>query len=150
MLAFREYSSAVDAVNQIVGERMGINRTDHRVLEILARRGPMTAGDLAVASQLTTGAVTAVLDRLEQVGYARRIRDTHDRRRILVEETPEGTSRARQFYGPFMERSFATMAKYTAEQLEVIRDFMRDATELTAAYAATLRSQEGDGTEPAG
>src|SRR5438128_9831657 len=61
MLTFREYTSAIDAVNQIVAERMGINRTDHRVLEILNRRGPTTAGDLADASHLTTGAITAVL-----------------------------------------------------------------------------------------
>jgi DNA-binding MarR family transcriptional regulator len=142
MLAFREYTSAVDAVNQIVGEQMGINRTDHRILEILARRGPMTAGDLAHDSVLTTGAVTAVLDRLERVGYARRVRDTEDRRRVLVEETPEGRSKAMQYYGPFMQRSFETMAKYTSDQLEVVRDFMQAVTELTADYAEELRAQE--------
>src|SRR2546430_15683352 len=61
MTTFREYTSAVDAVNQIIAGRMGINRTDHRVLEIIARLGPVTAGDLAAAGHLTTGAVTAVL-----------------------------------------------------------------------------------------
>jgi DNA-binding MarR family transcriptional regulator len=141
MLAFRGYSSAVDAVNQIVAERMGINRTDHRVLEILARKGPMTAGDLAVDSHLTTGAVTTVLDRLERAGYARRIRDTEDRRRILVEETPEGRETAMQYYGPFMERSFQAMAKYKPEQLEAVHDFMRDATALTIEYGNELRAE---------
>ncbi len=150
MLAFREYSSAVDAVNQIVGERMGINRTDHRVLEILARKGPMTAGELAGDSHLTTGAVTAVLDRLERAGYARRVRDTEDRRRVLVEQTPEGSATAMQYYGPFMERSFQVMAKYTPEQLEVVRDFMRGAAELTVDYVEELRPKGADSAEPAG
>src|SRR2546421_9910341 len=86
MLTFREYTSAVDAVNQIVAERMGINRTDHRGLEILSRRGPMAAGDLAKASHLTTGAVTAVLDRLEEARDGRRCRGPEDRRRVLVGE----------------------------------------------------------------
>jgi DNA-binding MarR family transcriptional regulator len=142
MAAFREYSSAVDAVNQLVGERMGVNRTDHRVLEILARCGPMTAGELARQSHLTTGAVTAVLDRLERVEYARRLRDTEDRRRVLIEETPECRRAAMGYYGPFMRRSFEVMEKYTAEELRVVRDFMRDATALAAGYADELGAGE--------
>lgn len=147
MLAFREYSSAVDAVNQIVGERMGINRTDHRVLEILARKGPMTAGDLAAAGHLTTGAVTTVLDRLERAGYARRIRDTEDRRRVLVEQTRAGSETALQYYGPFMERSFDAMTNYTPEQLEAVRDFVRDVACLAVDYAETLRDEGASGAD---
>lgn len=145
MLVFREYTSAVDAVNQIAAERMGINRTDHRVLEILSRRGPMTAGDLAEASHLTTGAITAVLDRLERAEFARRVRDTEDRRRVLVEETPGGVQTAMRIYGPFMNRSFELMSHYNADQLTAILDFMREAAEVTTGYAKDLRSP---GDEP--
>jgi DNA-binding MarR family transcriptional regulator len=140
MTAFREYTSAVDAVNQIIAGRMGINRTDHRVLEIIARLGPVTAGDLATAGHLTTGAVTAVLDRLEDVGYVRRVRDTEDRRRVLVEQTPDGTKTAMRYYAPYMNRSFEAMAKYTADELDVIRDFMRGATAITETYVKELRA----------
>jgi len=59
-----------------------------RFLDVLQEREPLTAGELAVEAGLTTGAVTTVLDRLERAGYALRVRDTHDRRRILVELTP--------------------------------------------------------------
>jgi len=135
MLACREFTSAVDVVNQIAAERMGINRTDHRVMEILNRQGPMTAGDLAEASHLTTGAITAVLDRLERVGFARRVRDTEDRRRVLVEQTPEGTKSGMRYYGPYMNRTFETMSHYNADQLSAIRDFMREAAALTTKYA---------------
>jgi predicted ArsR family transcriptional regulator len=145
MLACREFTSAVAVVNQMIGERMSINRTDHRVLEIISRRGPMTAGDLAEASHLTTGAVTAVLDRLEEVGYVQRVRDTQDRRRVLVEQTPEGKKTGMRFYGPFMNRSFETMSHYNAEQLTTIRDFMRETAEMTTEYAKKLASA---GTEP--
>ena len=147
MTAFREYTSAVDAVNQIIGGRMGINRTDHRVLEIIARLGPITAGDLAIAGHLTTGAVTAVLDRLEDMGYVRRVRDTEDRRRVLVEQTPEGTKTAMRYYAPYMDRSFEAMAKYSADQLEVIRDFMQGATAITETYVKELRAA---GANPGG
>lgn len=146
MLAFREYTSAVDVVNQIVAEHMGINRTDHRVLEILNRKGPITAGDLAEASHLTTGAITAVLDHLERAGVARRVRDTEDRRRVLVEQTPESLRAATQYYEPLMNLSFEAMSHYNAEQLTAIRDFMREAAELTAEYAKKLGSARVEST----
>ena len=45
--------------------------------------------ELAAEAGLTTGAVTAVIDRLERAGYARRVRDDEDRRRVKVEVTPK-------------------------------------------------------------
>ncbi len=142
MLACREFTSAVDVVNQMIAERMGINRTDHRVLEILNRKGAMTAGDLATAGHLTTGAVTAVVDRLEHVGFVRRVRDTEDRRRVLVERTPESTKSGMRYYRPFMNRTFETMSHYDAEQLTAIRDFMRDAATISEEYAKELLAEE--------
>jgi DNA-binding MarR family transcriptional regulator len=126
-------------VNQIIAERMGVNRTDHRVLEVLNRRGAMTAGDLARATHLTTGAVTAVVDRLEDVGFVRRVRDTDDRRRVLIERTLESTRTAMRYYQPFMSATFESMTKYRAEELETVRDFMRGAAELSDGYAEELR-----------
>ncbi|GIP31715.1 hypothetical protein J2TS4_09250 [Paenibacillus sp. J2TS4] len=43
----------------------------------------LTAGDLAEESNLTIGAITGVIDRLEQAGFARRVKDPNDRRRSL-------------------------------------------------------------------
>ncbi len=118
MTAFREYTSAVDAVNQIIAGRMGINRTDHRVLEIIARLGahhrrrprhaPATSRP-APSPRCWTDSRTS--------GYVRRVRDTEDRRRVLVEQTPEGTKTAMRYYAPYMNRSFEAMAKYTADEL---------------------------------
>jgi DNA-binding MarR family transcriptional regulator len=149
MTACREFTSAVDVVNQMVGERMGVNRTDHRVLEILNRKGAMTAGDLAAAGHLTTGAITTVLDRLEKVGYVRRVRDTADRRRVLVEQTAEGMKTGVRYYRPFMNRTFETMSHYDAEQLTAIRDFMREAAELTEQYAQELRAAPASSSDAA-
>ena len=146
MTACRAFTSAVDLVNQMVAERMGVNRTDHRVLEILNRRGPMTAGDLARAAHLTTGAVTAVVDRLEGVGFVRRVRDTDDRRRVLIEQTLESTRTAMRYYQPFMSATFDSMTKYSAEELEVVHDFMLGAAQLSEDYAERLAA--ADSTSP--
>src|SRR5689334_19744767 len=78
---------ATDAVDEAVTVAIGVNRTDGKCIDILHQHGRMSAGELAGHSGLTTGAVTAVIDRLEGMGYVRREADPADRRRVLVELT---------------------------------------------------------------
>jgi DNA-binding MarR family transcriptional regulator len=84
----------------------------------------MTAGRLAERARLSPGAMTALLDRLEKRGFARRIRDTKDRRRVLVEVTPGLRAIAAQLYGTPDEGAGA-LAAYTTEQLEFLIGFLR-------------------------
>src|SRR5919202_4753035 len=67
-----EFQSAVDVVDEAAATRLGINRTDLRVLGVLFRRGPMAVGQLARIAGLSPGAMTVAIDRLERAGYARR------------------------------------------------------------------------------
>src|ERR1700730_14935245 len=80
-----EFQDATNAVDQAVADHLGINRTDLQCLGVVTLRGPMTAGAVAEACALTSGSVTAVLDRMERAGYLRRTSDPADRRRVLVE-----------------------------------------------------------------
>src|ERR671933_1184232 len=89
--------NATDRFDQAVADALGINRTDMRCTDVLEREGPVTAGRLAEATGLTTGAITTVIDRLERGGFARRLRDPDDRRRVLVDLTPETRKRGRSF-----------------------------------------------------
>ena len=84
----------------------------------------MTAGRLAERARLSPGAMTALLDRLEDKGLARRTRDTEDRRRVLVEVTPELRQRAEQLYGA-PEEGARELAMYSDEQLEFLIGFLR-------------------------
>jgi DNA-binding MarR family transcriptional regulator len=68
--------------------RLGVNGTDLRCLRLLQGEGVTTAGDVAREMGLTTGATTAVLDRLERRGFVRRTRDRRDRRRVTIGLTP--------------------------------------------------------------
>jgi DNA-binding MarR family transcriptional regulator len=106
-------------------ELAGLNRTQWRCLDILGTRGPMTAGQLATASHLTTGAVTAVVDHLEAAGLVRRVRDTVDRRRVIIETTDEMARRAALFYGPLVAESEHLLGGFAAGELEVITEFVR-------------------------
>src|SRR6202451_2267401 len=84
LLAQRRVGSTMQLLGQLSAERIGINVTDLNCLNIVALTGSMTAGDLARATGLTTASITGVLDRLEEGGFVRRERDSHDRRRVIV------------------------------------------------------------------
>ncbi len=64
----RETSTVTILFHQAIADRLGMNVTDHKCAGILARSGPITAGELARRTGLTTGAITGVIDRLEQAG----------------------------------------------------------------------------------
>jgi DNA-binding MarR family transcriptional regulator len=138
----RAYHVAVDQVDEAVAMCARVNRTDLRCLDILERRGPLSAGELASASGLTTGAVTTVLDRLETVGYARRERDLDDRRRVLVNVTDEVRAAARELYGPLAAAHAETYTDFSDDDLAVIRKFLRRSREVNERHAAWLRSQQ--------
>ena len=122
--AIRASQTATDAFDHAVADYVGLDRTAYRCLDILDQEGPMTAGRLAERARLSPGAMTALLDRLEKRGFARRTRDTKDRRRVLVEVTPELRRMAAQIYGTPDEGADA-LAGYTNEQLELLIGFLR-------------------------
>ena len=104
----------------------GLNRTDTRVhRHRRSRAGRITAGQLAVEARLTTGAVTAVVDRLESAGLVRRIRDTVDRRRVLVEITPRVLELMEPVFGPVAEEGYARMSTYTDAEAATILEFLQ-------------------------
>jgi DNA-binding MarR family transcriptional regulator len=70
--------------SQVVAEKVGIHSTDNECLDFLILNGPSTAGQLAELTGLTTGAVTAMIDRLEKADYVKRERDKADRRKVIV------------------------------------------------------------------
>ena len=137
--ALRTMLSAAHAHDEVVARRLGINRTDHQCMDILDQnRGLQTAGDLARATGLTTGAVTAVIDRLERAGLARRTRDDVDRRRVLVELTLHERERVAELYQPLIEATEKEMQRYSVEELEVIRDYLQRARRLVEEHAAEI------------
>lgn len=143
----RRGQTANQTFDHAVADLLGINQTDFRCVDIIQRRERITAGDLAREAGLTTGAVTAVIDRLERAGYARRIADASDRRRVLVEITPELLARTEKYYAPLAEAAYAAFENYTDEQLELVRDFHREGSEINERMAAKLREgTDGGGT----
>jgi DNA-binding MarR family transcriptional regulator len=86
-------------LDEAAAEYLGINVTDARAIDLIDQAGRITAGDLARELRLSTGAVTAIVDRLEQAGYARRVADPDDRRRVLIEVTRAVERPSADIYG---------------------------------------------------
>jgi len=137
----RAQQNTTDAFDEAVCEALGIHRTDHRCLDILERHGRMTAGKLGAATGLSSGATTALLDRLVRAGYVRRVPDAGDRRRVLVELTDEARRIAAELYGPFADEDRADLERCTDEQLAFIADFARRSRERNERHIARVRRQ---------
>lgn len=114
--AGREHSDATVIFHATVADRLGLHPTDSKAMSLLR-----------------TASVTALVDRLERRGLARRRPDPTDRRRVMVEATREGIGE----FVPFFESSRRSLGRlfepYTTKELEVILDFlMRSAVRLRA------------------
>jgi DNA-binding MarR family transcriptional regulator len=137
-LAIRASQNVSEAFDEQVAATLGINRTDLRCLDILDQRGPLTAGQLAEAMHLSTGAVTTLVDRLERAGYARRRRDTADRRRVLVELSPEVHARTEQFYEPLYHGTVRLLEGRSDRELAHMIDFLERGAAMVEAELGKL------------
>ena len=135
------YLGAATEFDDGVAKKLKLSRTDMRCLELVARHGPLTAGRLAEESGLTTGAVTFILDRLEEAGMVARRRDTEDRRRVWVELTPAAQRLLQQTQEPIQAEMRALAQRFKAEELAVVRDFMRGAKEV---FQRQVKGETGD------
>ena len=108
--ALRRLISESIATHEVVAASLGLNPTDLRCLELAGSEPEMTPTRLAELSNLTSGAVTGVLDRLERAGFVRRESDPSDRRRLLVRVDAERHAELEVQYAPLIERAVEAAA----------------------------------------
>ena len=141
--AFRAYQTSNDNFDQAIADHLGMNRTDMRCVDLIDQAGGMTAGELAKAAGLTTGAVTAVVDRLERAGLARRVADPADRRRVRIEVTPKLWELTGPLMTPFLEESQTILDDYTTEELARFSDFLERVIDVQAKHTERIRRSPG-------
>jgi DNA-binding MarR family transcriptional regulator len=150
-LAARLHQNAYDRFEDAASEYFGVNRTAMRCMDVLERAGQLTPGEIARQTGLTSGAVTALLDRLERAGWVRRLRDETDRRRIQVELTEKARQGAAEVYGPFVD-VLSEYDKYSEAELRSITRYIERGSELLLEHAARIedmrRRRDSTGTGP--
>ena len=140
----RRLQTDQDLFDELAAERLGVNRTDLRVMDVLQREGPLTAGTLAGLSGLSRPALTTAIDRLERAGYARRTRSGADRRQVRVELTRLLHDRVAEIWGPISEEVRDEFAPYTRAELELVRGFLEAALRFSERHRQRLSAERED------
>jgi DNA-binding MarR family transcriptional regulator len=135
----RRHSIAIVLFHQAVAERLGLGPTDHKCLDLLRERGAMTGSDLAAITDLTSGAITGVVARLERAGYVRREPDPHDRRQQILSPVLERMRDIQHTFGPIRKDISALLERFDTHQLTAIAEFLAGSTDLAYRHVALLR-----------
>jgi DNA-binding MarR family transcriptional regulator len=130
---FREMSTETIMFHQAVADVLGLHITDHKCLDLIRHFGAMPAGRLAELTGLTTGAVTGIIDRLEDAGYVRRTNDPKDRRRTIVEPTRNRKleRKIEVIFMPLHERMHKLLSSYSDSELAFLLDATTEFIEQT-------------------
>jgi len=145
-LALRGVGEQVALLREMIAGHFDLQRTDRMGLDFLySRGGACTAGELAKATGLTSGSTTALIDRLEKAGYAVREADRQDRRKQIVRIPRKVLADCEAVYEPIRQEMFRLWSSYSAEELELVEEFLTRSTQLHGACverAGTSRAAE--------
>ena len=139
--ALRELSTSTVLAATSIAQKVGMGSNDLKCAELLVRNGPMTAGQLAKATGLTSGAITGIVDRLEKAGWARRVDDPQDRRRVFIHPGPQDNQKtAAELYASHTKVMDLLLSDYTDEQMIFILEFVRRLTSINYEEAGKTKA----------
>lgn len=139
--AMRASQTASDTMDEAFCDFLGINRNDGRCLDAISRLGSITAGQLASELGLTTGAVTAMVDRLEAAGLLVRRRDTGDRRKVLIDMTADAQQVGIEIYGQMADATAPYIGQLSDRDLLTLISFFQATRQVNMELAETVRSR---------
>ena len=139
------YANSTAAVffHTAIAEQVGLGATEEKTLLILSG-GPLTAGEIAQKTGLTTPSVTSLIDRLERKGFVHRVRDLQDRRRVNVELDQERFAELTKVFGALQGQFDPLLEGYNDEQLSTILDFLTRMTTLSQESMAAMQRKTGE------
>jgi DNA-binding MarR family transcriptional regulator len=140
LTALRETSANSVMYSQATADRAGLHTTDMECLDHLLLRGPMTAGRLSELTGLSSGTMTALIDRLEHAGYVRRERGTRDRRQVVVVPVEEKVDRdLTPITQPLGEAVYVALQAYSEQELQLILRFLNQGNAIALQEITALR-----------
>ncbi|OKI75057.1 MarR family winged helix-turn-helix transcriptional regulator [Micromonospora sp. CB01531] len=144
----RRYSVDAQHVGHAFAGLHGLNVTDlHALIAVMDAElvgDPITPGRLGEQLNLSSGSVTALIDRLERAGHIRRDRDTADRRKVFLHYADQGAAVARSFFGPLGRRTDEVMARFSDEELAVVHRFMAEMVVSMREHRDAVRAARGE------
>ncbi len=138
-IVVRDLNEQMAHYHEAIAERLGLTLADHKAFDLVCKAGPLTAGQLAQLTNLTSGAVTGLVNRLEQAGVVRRERDPHDRRRVIIQPSPNVQSLT-PILGSLSRALMEVCSRYTEQELTTLFDFTQRL--VTILHAETDKLQQ--------
>jgi len=135
--ALRDLLLAAAAANHVIARRMGLSLTDLTALDHLLAGQPLGTGELAERLGMRSPSATAVLDRLESAGLVRRTDHPTDRRRVVVEISPEGCAQAEHAVQPLIDQLDGLAAGLTADERQLISDHLEAVARVLRRHGRT-------------
>lgn len=139
--ALRRICEQIALTRAMIASHFHLQRTDRAGLDfIFSHGGTCTAGELSKATGLTTGSTTALIDRLEEAGYAVREPDENDRRKQIVRIPQQVFAHCEALYEPIRAEMFSLWSNYSAEKLEFVAEFLTRSAQLHAECLERLKT----------
>jgi len=135
----REYSIGTVLFHQTVGQLLGVNVTDMKCLDIITLKGSASPTELAEHTALSTGATTAMIDRLESAGLVLRRPHPRDRRGTIVVLSKEAIRKLPAMFASLAKAMDALVSTYPEKELKVLDDFFAKAGVLWKEEREKLR-----------
>lgn len=142
---FRLMSSFDSLFSHAVAERVGMHQTDIETMDLLNTLGPMTAGELAERTGLTSGATTRLIDRLERAGYVRRRPDANDRRCVIIETVDENLQDLGALFAPVARGTIDLLSRFDDDEVKVILEYVRQSNAMISEFNSRLRKETAEG-----
>lgn len=130
LTAVANYGAHLTLFRNAVSEWAGLNVTDMECMRLLFLKGVATPSELARHTGLTSGATTAMLDRLENAGMIERKPNPNDRRGFLIAPAESSATKAASWFESARKAQDELISSYTAAELEIISDVFERFTKL--------------------
>ena len=128
----------VDDLSGTLASYLRLNRTDLRALKVLRQSDGVTAGELARALRVTSGATTRVIDSLVEAGHAQRQTDERDRRRTMIRITPKAERAFASALARLQDDWLRALTTYREDELPVVLRFISDYRRLVRGHSRRL------------
>ena len=146
----QRYTSTVDALTSQLRRGWGLNAHEMQAISMLWEFGRMTMTDLGRRIPLSRAAVTTLTDRLERLGYVKRVPDPSDRRRILLEVTERVEEEFARIQGHWNQRVEEYVRGLDPDAWAAVVDVLSDLRDIARDEAEELRSMSREELEKLG
>ncbi|MBC8032968.1 MAG: MarR family transcriptional regulator [Chitinophagaceae bacterium] len=144
-IASRQYSDASTFMHEAIAREAGLTGSDHKYLGLILQHKELTAGDLAVLTGLTTGAVTGLIDRLEKKKLLKRQFTKDDRRKVIIVPNVENSKKLLQpLFAELQQRTAGLLVSFSIAEIQVIERYFMEATAIMKEITNNINLQQNN------